>query len=93
MGNLDNKNISSLCVHSSLFNREFIKSLDKKITNIKIQGEFCLTKKLYDDLVVFTNVSVIDVYDVEDFEYGDLIKINIEKKVFFNSPLYKKFNI
>lgn len=86
-------NMSPFCVNFKDFNKDFIKSLPSSVSYIKIDGEFILTKELFDFLVVYSNVSCIDVYDIDDFNYGSEIKINVLKPVSFNSIRYKKLNV
>lgn len=85
--------ISSFCVSCDEFNESYIRNLDNSITCLRILGEYKLTKHDYDNLVVYTNVNVLYVYDVCDFLYGNDIEINISKSVCFNSPRFNKFNI
>lgn len=85
--------VSPFCVRSNDVNTHFIMNLSSDVTYIKIIGEYKLSKRDFDDFVVYSNVSVIDVFDVEDFDYGTDIKINVENKISFNSERFSKFNI
>lgn len=84
--------LSPLCVLKQDFNYDFITNLGNQ-SYLRIIGDYCLTKSDYDNLVIYSNVSCIDVNDIEDFSFGNEIKINLMKKVEFNSLRYKKFNI
>ena len=44
----NNLSISPFCVDYKKFNKEVIKSLASSVTYIKIDGEFVLTKELFD---------------------------------------------
>lgn len=90
---MNNSKISPFCVNKESFNSDFIKSLSSDITYIKVVGDYKLSKTMFDNLIVFTNVDTIDVYDVEDFEVGNEIKINVTCPISFNSSRYKKLNI
>ena len=89
----NNLSISPFCVDYKKFNKEFIKSLASSVTYIKIDGEFVLTKELFDYLVVYSNVNTLDVFDIEEFNYGNEIKINVLKNVSFNSMRYAKLGV
>ena len=89
---MNNIKLTPLIVQKNVFNLDFIKTLGKT-KYLKIDGEYKLTKKDYYNLVAYTNVEILDVYDMEEFEYDNEIKINLEKKVSFNSDSYKKLNI
>lgn len=80
-----------LIVKEEAFGLRFIKTL-QKTKYIKIDGKYKLTKKDYNNLIAYTNVEKVDVYDMEDFEYDNEIKINLEKNISFNSDTYKKIN-
>lgn len=84
--------LTPLIVQKNAFNLDFIKTL-RKTKYLKIEGEYTLTKKDYNNLIAYTNVEILDVYDMEEFEYDNEIKINLEKNISFNSDLYKKLNI
>ena len=84
--------LTPLIVQKNAFNLDFIKTLGKT-KYLKIEGEYTLTKKDYNNLIAYTNVEILDVYDMEEFEYDNEIKINLEKNISFNSDLYKKLNI
>ena len=77
--------LTPLIVQKNAFNLDFIKTLGKT-KYLKIEGEYTLTKKDYNNLIAYTNVEILDVYDNE-------IKNNHEKNISFNSDLYKKLNI
>jgi len=81
-----------LIVKEETFNLRFIKTL-QKTKYLKIDGKYRLTKKDYNNLIAYTNVEEIEVYDMEDFECDNEIKINLEKNISFNSDAYKKINI
>lgn len=86
-------NMAPFCVDMNSFDSSFIKNLSSDVSHIKVIGNYKLSKSMYDDLVVYTNVDTIDVYDVDDFIIGNDIKINVNQSVLFNSDRYKKFNI
>ena len=81
-----------LCVNLKDFNIDFIMNL-KDTTHLKIEGKYTLTKEDYDNLVIYTNVIYIEVYDIENFEIGNEIKFNIENKIQFKTEEFKKLNI
>jgi hypothetical protein len=89
---INNKKITPLIVKKEDFNIDFIKKLDNT-KYLKIEGKYILTKKDYNNLMAYSNIETIDVYDIEDFDYENEIKVNIEKNIEFNSEQYKKLNI
>ncbi len=84
--------VSPFCVDKDKFNFDFIMSLGD-IDYLKIVGDYTLTKRDYDNLVVYSNVSVLDVYDIDNFDFGNEIRLNVEKKVCFNSKRYQRLNV
>lgn len=84
--------ISSFCVGKDNFNLDFIKNLGN-VTYLKINDNYVLNKDDYNNLVIYSNVNTLDVYDIEDFDFGNEIKLNIAKKVSFNTDSYKKLNV
>lgn len=90
---MKNSTITStpLCVKKEEFNEKFIKNI--KTQHVKILGNYTLTKKDYDNLLVYTNVEKLEVYDMEDFDYQNEIEIKLEKKLEFKSNQFKKLNI
>lgn len=70
-----------------------INSIPCGVTSLEIKGNYILTKEDYNNLVVYTNINTVFVYDVEDFDYGNDIKINVRRNVRFNSLKYSKFVI
>ena len=59
--------VSPFCINSNDLNDNFIMNLSNDVTYIKILGEYKLSKRDFDNFVVYSNVSIIDVFDVEDF--------------------------
>ena len=89
---MNNGNVlSPFCVNKDDFNIDFIMNLDA--TYLRINGNYTLTKSDYDNLLVYSNVNMVDVYDISDFEIGNEIKVNVFKKIDFNSDRFKKLNI
>lgn len=82
---------SPFCVNKDNFNKEFIMNLGD-IKYLKIVGNYTLTKQDYNNLVVYSNVDIVDVYDTEEFDTYE-IKVNISKNILFKSEKYKKLNI
>lgn len=89
---MNNENQTPLIVKKEILDIDFIERIQNE-KYIKIDGNYKLTKKDYDNLIVYTNVEKIDVYDIENFENQNEIEINIEKKLEFNSDKFKKLNI
>ena len=89
---MNNEIISPLIVEKNEFNLQFIQNLNET-KNIKITGNYKLTKKDYDNLLLYSNIEMVEVEDIEDFEYQDDIKIITTKKLQFNSKQFKKLNI
>ena len=81
-----------LCVEPKEFNKDFIMNL-KDTTHLKINGNYILKKEDYNNLVIYTNVIYIDVFDIEPFEIGNEIKFNIQNKIQFNTEEFQKLNI
>ena len=89
---MNNKKQTPLIVPKEILDIDFISKIQNE-KYIKIDGIYKLTKNDYNNIIVYTNVEKIDVYDIEDFEYQNEIKINIEKKLDFKSDKFKKLNI
>ena len=89
---MNNKKQTPLIVPKEILDIDFISKIQNE-KYIKIDGIYKLTKNDYNNIIVYTNVEKIDVYDIEDFEYQNEIKINIEKKLEFKSDKFKKLNI
>ena len=89
---MENIKQSPLTVDKNNFNKEFIKNL-KEQKYLKILGNYTLTKKDYDNLLVYTNIETLEVENIEDFEYQNEIKIIINKKIDFKSNQFKKLNM
>lgn len=88
-----NNNIETpLIVEKDKFNLEFIQNL-KNTEYIQILGNYKLTKKDYNNLIIYSNIKKIDVYDKEEFDYQNDIIINVEKEVEFESKQFKKLKI
>jgi len=85
--------LTPFCINKEDFNDDFIMNLSSNITYIKVLGEYKLSKHDFNNLVVYSNVNVIDVYDVDDFDYGNDIKINVGTNVIFNSDKFNKLNV
>ena len=85
-------NITPITISKNELNKNSIIQLgDTKY--IKIKENYTLTKKDYDLLLLYSNVEQIDVEDVEDFEYQNDLKININKKIQFKSKQFQKLTI
>lgn len=84
--------LAPLCVKKEDFNEKYIKNINEE-TEIKILGNYTLTKKDYDNLLVYTNIEKLEVYDMEDFDYQNEIEIKLNKKLQFKSIQFKKLNI
>ena len=81
-----------LCVDYKDFNEEFIKNLGNT-THIKINGNYTLTNEDYNNLLIYTNVIYVEVYDIDSFEIGNEIKFDIKNKIPFKTNKFKKLNI
>ena len=89
---MENRNLSPLIVSKNEFNKEFIQNLtDEKY--IKIVGNYKLTKKDYNNLLLYSNVEIIEVEDIEDFEYQKDLKIITHSLVEFKTNQFKKIKI
>jgi len=89
---MNNKIMTPLIVPKNEFNKEFIENLnDEKY--IKIIGNYKLTKKDYDNLLLYSNVQTIEVQDTEMFEYQEDLKVITEGIVEFKTNQFKKIKI
>ena len=89
---MENKNISPLIVSKEAFNKEFIQNLtDEK--NIKIVGNYKLTKEDYNNLLLYSNVEMIEVEDTETFEFQSDLKVIAHSLVEFKTNQFKKIKI
>ncbi len=84
--------LTPLYVKKEDFNEKYIKNINEE-TEIKILGKYKLTKKDYDNFLVYTNIEKIEVYDMEDFDYQNEIEIKLQKKIQFISDKFKKINL
>ena len=87
-----NNNISPLIVPKEKFNLKFIQNLTEE-KNIKIIGNYKLTKEDYNNLLLYSNIETIEVSDVDDFEYQDDLKIITQKTIEFKTEQFKKLKI
>lgn len=74
-------------------NENIIKNIPETIETIEINNKYVLTKNDYNNLIIYTNVNNIYVYDVETFNYDNTIKINVTNNITFKTPKYKKIKI
>lgn len=91
MNNVYSK-VSPFCVNCDDFNLDFIMNLGC-VAYLKIVGNYSLSKSDYDNLVIYSNVVYVEVYDVLDFEFGGEIELCVSSRVSFNSDRYKKYDI
>ena len=85
-------NITPLIVPKNEFNLELIQNLEEE-KYLKITGNYKLTKEDYNNLLLYSNIELIEVEDVEDFEYQKDLKIITHKKVEFKTEQFKKLKI
>ena len=89
---MDNKNTSPLIVPKNIFNKEFIENLENQ-KYIKIEGNYKLTKEDYNNLLLYSNVQMVEVCDTENFEYQEDLKIITHSFVEFKTNQFKKIKI
>lgn len=89
---MNNKKSNPLIVEKNNFNINFIKNLGTT-KYLKIVGDYKLTKKDYDNLVIYSNVEFVDVKEIEQNIIENEIKINSNKQIEFKSGQFKKINI
>lgn len=89
---MKNKQITPLIVDKKEFDLEFVQNLkDEKY--IKITGNYKLTKKDYNNLLVYSNVEIIEVQDTELFECQKDLKIITPAQIEFKTKQFKKIKI
>lgn len=87
-----NNNITPLIVPKEKFNINFMQNLNDEKT-IRITGNYTLTKEDYNNLLLYTNIELVEVNDVEDFEYQQDLKIKTHKTIEFKTEQFKKLKI
>lgn len=89
---MNNNNITPLIVSKEQFNLDLIQNL-KEEKYIKITGNYKLKKEDYNNLLLYSNIDVVEVDEVEDFEYQKDLKIITHKTIEFKTEQFKKIKI
>ena len=89
---MDNKINFPLVVDKDNFDKKFIEGI-KEEKYLKITGSYKLTREDYNNLLLYTNIDTLEVYDIDDFEYQDDIDIRLGSKIDFISKQFNKLNL
>lgn len=89
---MNNNNIAPLIVPKNEFNLEFIQNLGET-KYLKIEGDYRLTKRDYDNLLLYSVVQKVEVEDMDQIEIQKDLKIIAYKDVEFKTEQFKKIKI
>ena len=89
---MDNRVNFPLVVDKDNFDKKFIEGI-KEEKYLKITGSYKLTREDYNNLLLYTNIDTLEVYDIDDFEYQDDIDIRLGSKIDFISKQFNKLNL
>ena len=89
---MENNNDQLVIVSDAWFNTDFIKKI-KSGTKLIINGKYKLTQEDYKNILLYTNIKEVEVYDSVNVNYNGEIKIKISKNVDFRNESYQKLKI
>ena len=89
---MENNNDQLVIVSDAWFNTDFIKKI-KSGTKLIINGKYKLTQEDYKNILLYTNIKEVEVYDSVNVNCNGEIKIKISKNVDFRNESYQKLKI